>query len=86
MPLAEGNKHWTVDEIQNAMAKLNKFGDVTEVSVAKIPAGEPVRFLHGRAKEQADLLSNEMRPGGGVQYRFFDFDPKWIVQTKKLPN
>lgn len=86
MPISEGNKHWTVNEIKDAMAKLDKFGDVTEVSLARIPAGEPVRFLHGRAKEQIDVLSNETRPGGGVQYRFFNFDLRWIKETREMPG
>jgi hypothetical protein len=86
MPISEGNKHWTVNEIKDALAKLDKFGEVTHVSVARIPAGEPVRFLHGRAKQQIDVLSNETRPGGGVQYRFFDFDPRWIKETREIPG
>lgn len=85
MPISEANKHLTINDIKNAITKLSSYGEVTEVSLARIPAGEPVRFLHGRAKEQVDLLTSEVRPGGGVQYRFFDFDLKWIIQTKTLP-
>ena len=85
MPICEGNKHSTIDGIQDAVAKLSAYGEITEVTLARIPAGEPVRFLHGRAKEKINSLNNEIRPGDGVQYRFFDFDTKWIVESKKLP-
>lgn len=86
MPACENNKHCTIDTIMDALAKLSIYGEITEVSIAKIPAGEPVRFLHGRASEKIDIEANEIRPGGGVQYRFFDFDTNWIVHTRKLPE
>jgi hypothetical protein len=84
MPIFEGTQHPTIEGVQDAVTKLSAYGEITEVTLAKIPAGEPVRFLHGRAKQKIDPLADEMRPGGGVQYRFFDFDLDWIVLTKKL--
>ena len=83
---AEANYLNTLEEVQNYLSLLNKFQDYTHVSVARIPAGEPVRFLHGRAAQQIDAVANEIRLGGGVQYRFFDFDPKWVVETRELPR
>jgi predicted RNA binding protein YcfA (HicA-like mRNA interferase family) len=85
MPICEGNQHCSIGGIQDAVAKLSAYGEISEVTLARIPAGEPVRFLHGRAKEKIHPVDNEIRPGGGVQYRFFDFDMKWIVKTRKLP-
>lgn len=82
---AEANHLLTLDEVRNHAALLTKFQDYTHVSIARIPAGEQVRFLHGRAAQQVDASVNEFRPGGGVQYRFFDFDPRWIVDTRELP-
>jgi hypothetical protein len=84
MPVCEGNKHCTIEEVQNAMAKLSACGQISHVTLARIPPGEPVRFLYGRAMEKIDPVNSEVRPGGGVQYRFFDFDLNWIVLTKKL--
>lgn len=85
MPACEGNKLCTIESVMDSVSKLTHYGEITHVSVAKIPAGEPVRLLHGRAISKLDPDTQIIRPGGGVQYRFFDFDPKWIVATKKLP-
>jgi hypothetical protein len=84
MPVAEGTKHPTIEGIQDAVAKLSAFGEITEVTLARIPAGEPVRFMHGKAVQKIDALTGEVRSGGGVQYRFFDFDLNWIVLSKPL--
>jgi len=86
MPVIQGNHCHTLEDVHNVIAKLSRWGEISEVSVAKVPAGEPVRFLHGRAKEQLDAASGELRPGGGVQYRFYDFDPKWVLQTRRVPE
>ncbi len=86
LPVSEANKFWTLEEMNNSVARLTKFGEITHVSIARVPAGEPVRFLHGKTAQQLDALSNEVRLGGGTQYRFFDFDIKWILQTRELPK
>lgn len=82
----EVNPLRTVEAVKDRLGLLDAFGDRTHVSVARITAGEKVKFLHGRAAKQIDPISNELRPGGGVQYRFFDFDPKWIVETRAIPG
>ncbi|MBA3602167.1 MAG: type II toxin-antitoxin system HicA family toxin [Parachlamydiaceae bacterium] len=84
IPVSQSNKMFTIEEVKDAVAKLSSYGDVTQVTLAKIPAGEPIRFLHGKAKQKVDSVTNETKAGGGVQYRFFDFDPNWVVQTRKL--
>lgn len=85
MPATQGNKLHTIEEVMNSVSKIKAFGEITQVSVARIPAGEPIKFLHGRAVSKFDSHTNVIRPGSGVQYRFYDFDPKWIVETRALP-
>lgn len=86
MPVCEGNKCWTLEELYQRAALLTRWGERTHVSVAEIPAGKPVRFLHGRAAKQIDTVTGEISEGGGVQYRFFDFDPTWIIETRDIPG
>lgn len=85
MPVIQANSLHTVEQVMDTVALLPKWGERSHVSVARIPAGERVRFLHGRAAAQIDE-AGVAACGGGVQYRFFDFDPKWVVDTRKLPT
>lgn len=86
MPIPKGVEHGSIESLMTAVSKMHHVGDITHVSIAKIPAGEPVRFLHGRAISKLDPDTNVIRPGGALQYRFFDFDAdQWIVATLKLP-
>jgi hypothetical protein len=85
-PVHEVNPLHTVDEVMDRLALLRCWSERTQVTVARIPAGEPVRFLYGRARAQHDLATGERRPGGGVQYRFYNFDPNWILETRELPG
>lgn len=85
MPVMQANKLGTIEEVMNDLALLSNWGERSHVSVAKIPAGVPVTFLHGRAARQINAASGEFRPGCGVQYRFLDFDPAWIVETRVIP-
>jgi hypothetical protein len=85
-PLQEGNALHTIDAVKDRFALLNEWGPRTHVSVAEIPAGTNVTFLHGRAiLKEAELLS-ELRPGGGIQYCFKDFDPSWVKSTLEVPK
>lgn len=84
-PIAQANKLSTVDQVMDKLALLSVWGSRTHVTVAKIPAGERVKFLHGRAIRQIGRDSLETVEGGGVQYRFYEFDPKWILETRKIP-
>lgn len=83
--ITEGNKFSTMDQVMDKLALLSEWGERTHVTVVKIPAGESVKFLHGRAIEQMSSNSLELVKGGGVQYRFYEFDPKWILETRRLP-
>jgi len=50
---AEINPITTLGEVEEYAAILSRWGGKrTHVTVAKIPAGEPIRFLHGRAAPQ----------------------------------
>ncbi len=81
---AEINPLSTMEAVADRAALLSRFRAKTHVTVARIPAGEPVRFLHGRAAKQIDALTGETKPGGMVQYQFYDFDIRWIQQTRSL--
>jgi len=82
---AEINPITTLGEVEEYAAILSRWGGKrTHVTVAKIPAGEPIRFLHGRAAPQTVFDPFEFKVGGMVQYQFYDFDPKWIRGTKPL--
>ena len=87
MPVAEANKNDTVERIMQACALLPNWGKRSHVTIAKIPAGEYVQFLHGHAAPQ--ICSNgpmiNVAKGGGVQYRFINFNPAWILQTREIP-
>jgi len=84
MPVMQGNTLHTVNEVMDAVGLLSKWGERSHVTVARIPSGESVRFIYGRAKTQNCLTAGELRPGGGVQYRFYDFDPSWIKETREI--
>lgn len=86
MPVMEANKLPTMEQVLDRFAILGKFGERTHATVAKVPAGEQVRFLYGKAGVQVDPISLESRLGGGIQYRFADFKPDWILATRELPK
>lgn len=86
MPVMQGNQLGTIEKVKDCVALLSKYGERSHVTVMRIPAGDPVRFLYGRTKKQVDPLTLELRPGGGVQYRFYDVDPRWIRETRKIPT
>ncbi|MCX7120160.1 MAG: hypothetical protein NTZ67_00015 [Gammaproteobacteria bacterium] len=75
-----------LDILKDQAALLSSWGERSHITVIKIPAGSNVQFLWGMAKKQCDPLSLETHMGGGIQYRLFDLDPKWIFKTLKLPN
>ncbi|MDF2577666.1 MAG: hypothetical protein K0S74_1150 [Chlamydiales bacterium] len=82
MPIQQINKLATIEEVLNSAALLKQWGERSNVTLIRIPAGEKVRFLYGKALIQTDV--NEVRPGGAVQYRFYDIDPKWIKEQRLL--
>lgn len=58
-------------------------GSRSHVSIFKVPAGTKVKHAIGTAIEQTK--ENEIRPGGGLQILFEQFNDRWILDTRKLP-
>lgn len=73
-------RDWDVDELTDML------GERRGVRVARIPKGTKVDFLHGWASGQYDEIAGALRPGGGEQFRFRDFDPEWVVEDRVLPK
>ena len=80
---SQANDFATLDDVHQSLALLPEWGERTTVSVARIPKGTRVTYYVGQAMKQADDFGNVFR-GGGVQYRFMDFDPSWIVETREM--
>jgi len=80
---AQANQFATLDDVHQSLALPPEWGDRTTVSVARIPKGTHVTFYVGQAIKQVDKLGNEFG-GGGVQFRFKDFDPSWIAETREM--
>jgi hypothetical protein len=75
----------TIDDVLQKLALLPEWGQRTHVSVAIVPKGSVVTYAEGLAEKQTSrILSGEIRSGGGVQYLFKDFDPGWVVQTRRI--
>jgi hypothetical protein len=75
----DANNMPTVKDVMDKLALEPSWGNRDAASVAHVPAGTDVTVIHGEAKPQITT------PGGGQQYRFRDFDPRWIVKTRPLP-
>lgn len=84
--IAEANKMATVDAVRDRMAILNRARTLTHVTVARIPAGEAAKFYYGKAAPKMSKVGGEVRPGGATVLRFYDVNPKWVVETRKLPT
>ncbi|MBA3602478.1 MAG: hypothetical protein H0W50_02305 [Parachlamydiaceae bacterium] len=82
----EANYFHTLEEVMNKAGLLTSFGERNFVSVARIPKGEQLTFLSGKAGKQIDAITGEIRPGGATQLRIKDFKAEWIRETKKLPD
>lgn len=67
------------------MALLSEWGEREPVSVSKMSAGTKVKYAIGTVREQANIVTGEVRNGGGLQMLFDEFDPNWVVQTRKIP-
>jgi hypothetical protein len=75
----------TMDDVMTNLALLPEWGPRTQVSVAVIPKGTTVSFVEGIAQLQVgSVIKEDVRAGGGIQYLFKDFDPRWVQETRKL--
>ena len=78
------NKMPTVDDIHQHLALVKPdWGARNSYSLIKIPAGEQVTFISGKAAGQFSKAGDEFL-GGGYQIRLRDFDEEWIIETKDL--
>ena len=83
--LEVGNRMPTIAEIHQHLALVEPdWGVRNSYSIIKIPAGEQVTFISGKAKAQPSLITGDEFKGGGYQVRFRDFDEKWTIETKDL--
>jgi hypothetical protein len=76
----EANGITTIEEYMDKLALSKEWGNRDVVKVARIPAGTKVKYAVGTAREQ--LLLEDPRPGGGVQYLFNKFDTDWITEIR----
>lgn len=86
MLASKTNKLHTVSEVMDKAGLLSNWGKRTHVSVARIPKGEEITTLLGKAREQIDSITGEVRPGGAIQMRIKGFKPEWVVETRKIPG
>lgn len=82
----EANYFHTLEEVMNKAGLLTSFGERNSVSVARIPKGEKLTFLLGKAGKQIDAITGEIRLGGATQLRIKDFKAEWVRERRKLPN
>ena len=83
--LEVGNRLPSTKEIHQHLALVDPdWGVRNSYSIIKIPAGEQVTFISGKAKDQISDATGEAFRGIGYQVRFRDFNEKWIIETKDL--
>lgn len=78
------NPLMTIDDVRQGFALPPGWGPRDAVSVARIPRGTEVEFFRGTALPQVE--SAAIYQGGGLQFRFRNFDQSWIIQTRKIPG
>jgi hypothetical protein len=84
-PVETANKYATLGEVMENSALLPEWGPRDIVSVARVPRGTEVTYYVGEAARQVSQ-TGQVYDGKGMQMRFKDFDPGWIVETRKIPN
>ncbi|MDG5493415.1 RHS repeat-associated core domain-containing protein [Niveispirillum sp. BGYR6] len=80
----QANSFSTVDDVHQGLALPPEWGKREVTSVAKIPKGTDITAYIGTAKEQQSNISGVFK-GGATQLRFKDFDPSWIVESRRIP-
>ncbi|HEV8686729.1 MAG TPA: hypothetical protein VGQ84_05595 [Gaiellaceae bacterium] len=79
----DANTMATIEEVRHRLALLPDWGERDAVRVARVPRGTEVEFLHGQAAEQT---AHGLRYAGGAeQFRFRDFDERWVLETRTIP-
>jgi hypothetical protein len=81
--IEQANSLKTLDEVAKKLALPSNWGERNVVSIARIPKGTEVTYCFGRAESQISKTEGIFK-GEGIQYLFKDFDPAWIVETRKI--
>ncbi len=79
----QANAMPTIEDIHQRLALPPEWGTREAVSVIRIPKGSEITAYKGLASEQLGQ-TGQLFGGNGVQYRFKDFDPDWIIETRNL--
>lgn len=85
---------WTSTDQANSMNTMRSvkgkpalpWGERNSVSIARIPAGTEIEYLHGTARSQDSTDLKTYTAGGGEQFMFKNFDPSWIIETRRMPS
>lgn len=87
MPDYEANRCSTLEDVGRLYAHPSSWSRMKKVLYAKVPKGTHVHILKGRASPQKDPMTGAILPGGGMQYYWVDeFNPKWILEVKKISS
>jgi RHS repeat-associated protein len=79
----QANKMSTIDDVHQGLALPYEWGVRDTVSMIKIPKGTDITAYKGQASPQLDK-TGELFQGDATQYRFEEFDPNWIIDSKRL--
>jgi hypothetical protein len=80
----DANTMATIDEVRQRLALLPEWGERDAVRVARVPHGTKVEFLYGQTAEQT-AQTGVRYAGGAEQFRFRDFDERWVLETRTVP-
>ncbi|MEE3627464.1 RHS repeat-associated core domain-containing protein [Nitrospirillum sp. BR 11752] len=83
--LEQGNKFSTIDDVHQGLALPPEWGNREVATVIKIPKGTDITAYVGEAAQQKGA-DGTIFQGGALQYRFKDFDPSWIVESRGIPK
>ncbi|MDQ5808493.1 MAG: hypothetical protein M3320_07430, partial [Actinomycetota bacterium] len=78
----------TLDDVRRELALPHDWGPYDARVVARIPVGEDVVFVRGRAARQCENDGKPCYEGGGTQllFREADFDDDWFVRFDCAPR
>ena len=73
-----------IEDIHQGLALPPEWGTREMVTVMRIPKGTDITAYVGQAAKQTGK-TGEGFGGGSLQYRLKDFDPSWIIETRRIP-
>ncbi|HCU65778.1 MAG TPA: hypothetical protein DF774_08465 [Rheinheimera sp.] len=80
----QANVFKSIDDVRQNLALPPNWGPRDAVSIAKIPKGAEVEYYLGTAARQKG--GSATYEGNGLQFRFKNFDPTWIIDTRVIPG